>query len=75
MADSVAGTGAVPGDKVKCKSTNVPGRFRPGQVYEVINFCGTPSVRGHTDYKGAGNDPGWNIPWRGYGAEWEKVNA
>lgn len=60
-AKSVAETGAKPGDTVICVSSEVPFRFRPGNEYLVVDFCGTASVHGHTD------EPNWRIPWRGWG--------
>jgi hypothetical protein len=72
---SIEETGAKPGDKVRCLSVDesLKHRFHVGQIYDVIDFCGNPSIRGSSDYRGAGDNPGWQIPWKGFGATWERL--
>lgn len=73
VATDIARTGARPGDKVRCLTSGEPHRYTPGQVFTVVDFCGTPhvwpnSVRGSDWHLGD-----WNGPMRGYGATWEMV--
>jgi hypothetical protein len=77
VAQSVAETGAKPGDQVRCIETSEP-RYEPGKVYRVVDFCGRPSVLAvqygrKRKHKGEPGTPAWNIPLRGYGATWERA--
>lgn len=80
MHKTIAATGAVPGEYVNCvaeTSTAKPGRFNVGQSYKVVDFCGTPSAHGHTDFRALPGDRSgkseWLIPWMGHGWLWERA--
>jgi hypothetical protein len=71
-ADSIEGTGAKPGDKVKCvKDRDDVPRFHVGEVYNVVSFCGKPAVFSRFGDK---KESRYMPPFRGYGYEWELVS-
>jgi hypothetical protein len=80
MHDSIAKTGVPIGGRVKCLGVIKDGscddrgmapRFVQGRTYAVVDHCGVACARGGTDYAKTKTDPGWSIPWRGYGYHWE----
>lgn len=73
VATSIAETGAQPGDKVRCITTDEPHRYTPGQVFTVVDFCGGAHVWPNSVRAGAGLRGDWTGPMRGYGATWERV--
>lgn len=61
------------GNRVRCTQSDVPWRFKVGDTFTLVDFCGSPAVRGHSDYRSPEKSgvPSVIIPWRGYGAKWE----
>ena len=82
MHESIADTGAQPGDTVRCLGPikggpndvhDMPPRFLADRTYRVVSHEGTSCAHGGSDYPKTKSDPGWSVPWRGFGYSWEKV--
>jgi hypothetical protein len=71
-ADTIEGTGAKPGDHVRCVKDRdgINHRFFVGQVYRVVEFCGKPGV---FPMHGEAKELKYFPAMRGYGFEWELV--